>query len=224
MKGNMTGTTFMSKVRLTAAAGLAVAVLMLLGAGQASASQTAAPPANSNQLSSTLGELWTTVLQLPYPDNPFGAGGPCVYLPDGQLAPFGPGTCTVQRGTKLFVWSWTQECSTFVGDNCGGPSESYSQLLAGAEAFDAQFTTHTLTVDGAPVQLTEATTAPLNIILPDNNVFGPSVAGGTTGLSAGHGWVALLDALPVGTHTIVVHLDGEGLGPFGTFTTIIHVV
>jgi hypothetical protein len=182
----------------------------------------AAPPSHSHQLSSMLGEAWTTVLQLPVPDNPLTGGSPCVYLPDGQLVPLpnGPvGGCTVQRGTKIFVTAATNECSTFPGD-CGGPTDSYSQLLATAEGLDAAYTTHTVAVDGNPVAVTEVVTAPLHVVLPANNLFG--LAGGTSGLGAAHGWVVLLNALPVGTHMIVIHQAGQGFD--NTFTMTINVV
>src|SRR5436309_14538950 len=88
---NMTGSSFVSSTRVKAAAGLAIAVLILVSAGKA----TAAPPANSNQLSSMLGELWTTTLGLPN-SGPFNGGESCVYLPDGQLADWFSAPCTVQ--------------------------------------------------------------------------------------------------------------------------------
>jgi hypothetical protein len=73
------------------------------------------------------------------------------------------------------------------------------------------------------VSLSEEHTAPLQVVLGVNNVFG--VPAGTSGLSAAHGWVALLNALPVGTHKIVIHLVSTDptLGD-QTFTTIINVV
>jgi len=119
----------------------------------------AAPPASHSsvgQLGITLGELWTTVLQLPVPNNPFTGGNTCVYLPDGRLAPFGPtgaGPCTVQRGTKIFIAARTQECSTFLGDDCDGTT--YSQLVANAEALDAKDTMHAVAVDGNAVPVSE---------------------------------------------------------------------
>ena len=201
---------------------LAAAVALALLAPAAKAATPSATGVSGNQLGSTLGELWTTVLQTPAPQNPFAGGSTCIFLPDGQLAPFGPtgaGPCTVERGTKIFVVARSQECSTFAGDDCGGTT--YSQLLANAEAGDAAFTTHAVTVDGTPVAVTEVVTPLLNITLPRDNVFGlPDV---TRGLSAAHGWVVLLDALAPGkTHTITIHLAGSGFD--STITTTISVV
>jgi hypothetical protein len=51
----------------------------------------------------------------------------------------------------------------------------------------------------------------MNMVLPADNIFG--LPAGTTGLSVGHGWVASLDPLAPGTHTIV------GSAPTFSFTT-----
>jgi len=138
----------------------------------------AAPSATAgsgNQLGSTLGELWTTVLQTPVSDNPFSGGSTCVQLPDGQLAPFGPtgaGPCTAERGTKIFVAARSQECSTFAGDDCDGTA--YSQLVANAQALDAKYTTHSVAVDRRPVPVTEVVTGPLKVVLPEKQHLRPT--------------------------------------------------
>jgi hypothetical protein len=78
-------------------------------------SASAAPP---SRLGGTLGDLWTTVLQTPTPQNPFAGGDTCVALAGKIVAPFGPSgaeSCTVKSGTKIFVAAWTTECSTFEG-------------------------------------------------------------------------------------------------------------
>jgi hypothetical protein len=62
--------------------------------------------------------------------------------------------------------------------------------------------------------VTERETRLLNIVLPADNIFG--LPGGTTGLSVGHGWVAHVDPLTPGTHTIA--------GSAPSFTTRIIVV
>lgn len=183
---------------------LLVAVTFCLVAPSASA----APP---SQLGGTLGDLWTTVLQTPTPQNPFAGGDTCVVLDDNIVAPFGPSgaeSCTVKRGTKIFVAAWTTECSTFEGN---GTTEA--ELRACALAADAGKVV-TLTVDGQPVPVTEVQTGLLSIRLPGNNIFGVKGAD-RDGLSVGHGWVALL-ALAPGTHTIVGTVDG-----IATTTTII---
>jgi hypothetical protein len=71
-----------------------------------------------------------------------------------------------------------------------------------------------VTVDGHSVPVTERETRLLNIVLPADNIFG--LPAGTTGLSVGHGWVAHVDPLTPGTHTV--------LGSAPSFTTRITVV
>ena len=66
-------------------------------------------------------------------------------------------------------------------------------------------------VKEGPVPVKEVETPPMHIVLPADNIFG--LPAGTTGLSVGHGWVAHVDPLTPGTHTIA------GTGPTFTFTT-----
>jgi hypothetical protein len=158
----------------------------------------------NNRLGGTLGDLWTTVLQTPTPENPFAEGDPCVDLGD-IVAPFGPTgaeSCIVERGTKIFAVAWSTECSTFEGD---GSSEA--KLRACARAKDQGITTHTIAVDGQAVPVSEVETELLTIHLPKDNIFELS-GGDRNGLSVGHGWVTLLDPLSPGTHTIEIHLAG----------------
>jgi hypothetical protein len=171
-------------------------------------SASAAPP---SRLGGTLGDLWTTVLQTPTPQNPFAGGDTCVALAGKIVAPFGPSgaeSCTVKSGTKIFVAAWTTECSTFEGN---GTTEA--ELRACALAADAGKVV-TLEVDGQPVAVSEVQTGLLTIRLPGNNIFGAKGAD-RHGLSVGHGWVTLLSLAP-GTHTIVGTVDGVE-----TTTTII---
>jgi hypothetical protein len=149
--------------------------------------------------------LWTTVLETPTPKNPFAGGDTCVVLEGKIVAPFGPSgadSCTVKRGTKIFVAAWTTECSTFEGN---GTTEA--ELRACALAADAGITLVTVTVDGQPVPVTEVETGLLSIHLPGNNIFGLKGAA-RNGLSVGHGWVVLLDPLAAGRHEIVIHVEG----------------
>jgi hypothetical protein len=72
-----------------------------------------------------------------------------------------------------------------------------------------------VTVDGRSAPVTEVETRLLHIVLPADNIFG--LPAGTTCLSVGHGWVALLHPLTPGTHTIVI----DGSVPFITTTIIV---
>src|SRR3712207_7763898 len=103
---------------------LAVVVGVVVTAPAASAApDIQSRPAPDRALATLLGELWETVLETPVPENPLAAGEPwCVDL-DGVVAPFtldpaAPPTCTVERGTKIFVAAVTIECSKIGRASC----------------------------------------------------------------------------------------------------------
>jgi hypothetical protein len=165
----------------------------------------AAPAASAvpvKKLDDSLGALWTTVLETPSAQNPFGTGGSafaCINL-GGTVAPFAPGgveSCTVKPGTKIFVAASSFECSTFEGN---GTTEA--ELRDCARQADVQVAP-TATIDGKSVPVAEVETRLLSIVLPADNLFG--LPAGTHGLSVAHGWVTLLHPLTPGTHTIVIH-------------------
>jgi hypothetical protein len=178
-----------------------------------------APSASAQtSLGGTLGDLWTTALETPTPDNPFGGGGPqCFVLGGNIVAPFGGGsfTCTVKAGTRIFIAAWTTECSTFEGN---GTTEA--ALRACAVAADAGVKA-TVTINGEPVPLSSVETGLLTIHLPQDNIFGLQGAD-RNGLSVAHGFVYLTDPLAPGTYVI----EGRVKFPSGrpqTFTTTIVV-
>jgi hypothetical protein len=189
-----------------------------------------APPASAattSQLSATLGDLWTTVLQTPTPQNPFTGGDTCIALQGNIVAPFGPNgapSCTVTSGTRIFVAAQSIECSSFPFDHEGfGTTEA--ELRACAIAMDAGITLVTLTVDGQPVPLTKVQTGALSIHLSQDNIF--AVKGNDrTGLSVADGWVALLDPLALGTHTIEIVVKGKNAAgkPVNTHLTTTIIV
>jgi hypothetical protein len=204
------------------------AILGIVFAQVAPASATAPDDSKSN-LTSDLAALWTGVLETPGPDNPAaGHGAPCWNLGNNTVTPFTFVTltpsCTVSADTKLFVPGWTTECSTFDSD-CDGDAvfgdcdaTNPGRLLTCARKRDSN-KNPTVTLDGTPVPLTEVQTPPLNIVLPDDNIFdelGSPTPGGK-GVSVAHGFVALLGPLDPGTHTIVF------TGNFDTGTTTIVV-
>jgi hypothetical protein len=193
---------------------LLAAVTLCLVAPSASAAPT--------NLGKTLGKLWTTVLETPTPDNPFGGGGPQCFVVGGHIvAPFGGGsfTCTVKAGTRIFIAAWTTECSTFAGD-CGGPGSNEAQLRAAAKAADAGITA-TVTINGEPVPLSSVETGLLMIHLPQDNIFGAKGAE-RNGLSVAHGFVYLTDPLAPGTYIIEGHVVFPD-GSTADFTTTISV-
>jgi hypothetical protein len=166
----------------------------------------AASAVPQKKLDDHLAALWTTALETPDAQNPFGSGGAafaCFNL-GRTVAPFAPGgveSCTVKPGTKIFVAASSFECSTFEGH---GTTEA--QLRDCAREADVQVAP-SVTVDGRSVSVAEVETRLLNIVLPENNIFGQPA--GTTGLSVGHGWVVLLHPLTPGTHTIVIDLGTD---------------
>ena len=137
-------------------------LLAVVTLGLAAPAARAAP---ATKLDSNLAALWTTVLQTPSAQNPFGTGGAafgCLNL-GGTVGPFGPTgvlSCTVKPGTKIFVAASSWECSTFEGN---GTTEA--ELQACAKQMDVQ-TAPSVTVDGRSVPVTEAETGLLNIVLP----------------------------------------------------------
>ena len=170
--------------------------------------------ASDRRLAESLGDLWTTVLELPEAQNPFTSDNYCVELAHGRagrpvvtpFAPFGVTsvTCTVKPGTRLFITAYSSECSTIEPPPYFGEDEP--SLRACASAADALITTTEMTLDGKPASLTETETALLHIVLPEGNIFG--LPAGTTAQSVGHGWVAALHPLRRGTHTITLHTEG----------------
>ena len=177
-----------------------------------------APSASAQtSLGGTLGDLWTTVLETPTPDNPFGGGGPqCFVLGGNIVAPFGGGsfTCTVKAGTRIFIAAWTTECSTFEGN---GTTEA--ALRACAVAADAGVKA-TVTINGEPVPLSSVETGLLTIHLPQDNIFGLQGAD-RNGLSVAHGFVYLTDPLAPGTYVIEGRVKFPRGRPQNFTTTII---
>ena len=82
-----------------------------------------------------------------------------------------------------------------------GNGTSEAELRTCTRAGDAPVAP-TISVDGRAVRATEVETSLLEIVLPADNIFGPSA--GTEGLSVAHGWVTLLHPLTPGSHTIVI--------------------
>lgn len=192
---------------------LLVAVSMLFAAISSVAVGSPAMAVPKKDLNDHLAAVWTTVLELPNPENPFSGGPPFLCLDlDGAVAPFAlfgvDPSCTVKPGTKLFVIASTYECSSFEGHGSTEPV-----LRACAKEADADVAP-VVTLDGKTVRVVEVETPLLEIVLPGDNVFG--LPAGSEGPSVGHGWVALLHPLTPGSHTIFI--DGEEAA---TTTTIV---
>lgn len=159
-----------------------------------------------------LGDLWTIVIETPTPENPFATGRPaCVDLGGNLMAPFTPlpgqdFTCTVNRGTRIFVAANSWECSTFAGDHFDfGTTEE--DLRACARQNDAQVAPM-VTVDGRLVAPIEVETQLRSLHLPEDNIFGSSGAD-RSGQFVAHGWIIALTPLAPGTHTITSQTPGR---------------
>jgi hypothetical protein len=126
--------------------------------------------------------------------------------------PKGVPSCTVKPGTKIFVPAASVECSTFEGN---GTTEA--QLRNCARQTDVQ-AAPSVTVDGRALLVNEVETRLLNIVLPQDNIFGQPA--GTTGLSVGHGWTVLLHPLTPGKHAIVIDNLGPGKPSITTTITV----
>jgi hypothetical protein len=178
---------------------------LLLAAVALSMAPAAASAVPAHQDSAYLGALWTKVFETPSAQNPFGTGDStsgCFEL-GHTVAPLGPNgvaSCTVSPGTGLFEVGSSFECSSFPGDH-GTFGTTFQELLTCARQSDVQVAP-IVTLDGSTVSLSEVQTGPLNIVLPADNILG--LPAGSTGLSAAHGWVALLHPLTPGMHTIVI--------------------
>jgi hypothetical protein len=189
--------------RLGRCAGIALVRTLLIAAVALCVTAPSAGATPTKKLSDDLGALWTTVLQTPSAQNSFGTGGQdfaCWNL-DGTVAPFAPfpvDECTVTAGTRIFIAASSIECSTFEGN--GTTDDELRRCARESDLRSAP----PVTLDGRPLQISEVETALLHIVLPADNLFG--LRDGTEGLSVGHGWVALVQRLDTGTHTIVITL------------------
>jgi hypothetical protein len=183
-----------------------------------------APPASaaSQNLGGILGKLWTKVLELPTPDNPFASGDPCVELRGNIVAPLsskGVATCTVKHGTKILFSGWTTECSTFEGN---GTTEA--ELRKCAQDADAEISP-SVTFNGVPIQLSSVGTELVRTSLPEDNIIKfsyPDREFDLTGLSVAHGYEYLTKPLKRGTLTIVNNVT-FGDGSTQKITTVIIV-
>jgi hypothetical protein len=195
---------------------IVVAAILGVVFAQVAPASADAPADPSNKLASNLAALWTGVLETPASQNPAVGGGPeCWDLGHRTTAQFSfvnEKKCTVKPGTKIFVVGWSGECSTF-DDDCGRETDpngckatTAPALLLCAQNMDAPHAVPKITVDGKSVTVTEVNVPQLNIDLPEDNVFdalGIPTPGGS-GLSAAHGWVALLNPLTPGSHEILI--------------------
>jgi hypothetical protein len=167
-----------------------------------------ASAAAPKKLDDNLAALWTTVLETPSAQNPFGTGGSAFACFDlgGMVAPFAPGgveSCTAKPGTKVFIAAQSFECSTFEGN---GTTEA--ELRTCARENDAQVAPTVAARrqghrgcrgrDSTP-EYRPASGQHLRATGRNARPFGR------------HGWVALVNPLTPGTHTIVIDPGGANI-------------
>jgi len=166
-------------------------------------------PAGFSRGGLLLRDWWEGPLSVPADDpaNPFNARG-CVVR--GRVALFYGGECTIPKGTQVFRVAVTTECS-----NVEEPpfhAETPREALLCGLLGDQFVTAATLTLDGGPpVDLLDGRFDAFmpwsQVVIPQNPIFG-----GTPGeimRYGGHGYVALVRSLSVGTHTLLLHMEGQ---------------
>ena len=155
------------------------------------------------------------------PTNPFNSGG-CRTAAHAIALAFPGGRCVVRHGTWIFAVGFTVECSNVEGDPYHADTPLEAALCGRRESRAA--TAATLTVDGGePVDMLNARFGtfmlPGRVVLPEN-----PVAGGTPGeimRYGGYGNVGFIPPLPVGEHTLHLHIEFGG--PVLDFDTAITV-
>ena len=157
--------------------------------------------------SDVMDEGWYIDLSLPEEVNPFfGNGDPCVKLgKKGKvLLALGPGpiSCTVAQGTAVYVIGGTDFCDNVESPPFFGADERAQRDCA--LALLSVVTAITMTVDGGPpinlfAQRFETCSHQRRVqLLPDNFLGVPAQPATFTAC----GWVAWLEELPPGPHTI----------------------
>jgi len=173
------------------------------------------------------------VLETPASIGPWSSDGePCIDLGTdvrgrpviGPSAPLGTAElrCSVPAGAAIFVSVFSSECSTLEAP----PYDFGRNWLTGvwcALAVDRDITSVSLLVDHQATPVQQVVTGGIRFTNPDDDLFKSDDVGPAR--STAHGWVALLDALPVGKHTLELHTAGTYLGELVDFsnTTIITV-
>jgi hypothetical protein len=159
-----------------------------------------------------LAQWWAPVLSTPPgPANPAISQG-CVVV--GKVALHYGGDCTLRPGTAIFEMLFSTECSN--REPAPFHAENERQATACGRANASVATGLDLSVDGGPVMhlLDDdfATSMPFTTVgWPEDNIYG--LPGGGEISYGGYGWVALINPLSKGTHTIDFTPSGEGAPP-----------
>jgi hypothetical protein len=224
-------TSNMSRNRGAVWATALIALLLALAAPTAEAALVHKP--DGKVQGRTVGEwearYWEHLLEPPLEISPYlGRGELCPVVGRVLLAVTENGTvrsCTVEPGTHIYVAMSSVGCSTVEPEPFfGGPD--LASLRACATAFlDTWVISHSLTIDGRPIDLTphRHVSPRFTLELPQPNVLDTNE---TTALAATAGWAVITHPLRPGTHTIEYRARrDEGSGPAdGGYTYTINVV
>jgi hypothetical protein len=202
----------------------AVAATIAAWFGVLASGASAAPPTGHGVLHSPngayrghsagywLAQWWAPVLSMPADDSNPAISGGCV-LKDKVALHYG-GDCTLPPGTAIFEMLFSTECSN--REPAPFHAENAKEAEACGRANIGVATGLDLRVDNGPtLHLLDdrfATAMPFTTVdWPEDNIYG--LPGGGKISYGGYGFVALIDPLSRGTHTIDFTPSGEGAPP-----------
>lgn len=155
------------------------------------------------------------------PANPLNSGG-CRPTAHATALIYPGGPCIVRHGTRIFVPAFTVECSNVEEDPYHADTPLEAALCGLREVRATRDVT--LTLDGG--EPFSARNPRFGTFMLPGRVIIPEipVAGGTPGeimRYGGHGYVAFIERLPVGQHTLQWHIEFvDGVLDFGTTITV----
>jgi hypothetical protein len=226
-------------VRTTAMVALAAAVCLIAASPAQPAQKDSRILDASKRLAGftageLLGEELRQVLELPLAVNPAAGADNCLFAghkqkvllvwtrrPPVEEVP----VCDVKPGTPLFFYGLGGECSDVEAPPFFGATEREQRLCMLDFLRSTPFRAIEVSIDGAPpvnigrrryLAISEQGT----VFLPDPNVLG--VAGNRQATFVAAGYVALVQPLPPGTHTIAVTIVGSDFA--GTNRAVVNVV
>ena len=176
-----------------------------------------------------LAKYWEHLLEPPPEISPYlGRGELCPVVGRVLLAVTENGTvrsCTVAPGTHIYVAMSSAECSTVEPEPFFGGPDLASLRACASAALDTWVISHSLTIDGRPIDLTphRHVSPRFKLELPQPNIFDTNE---TTALAGADGWAVITHPLRPGTHTIEYRARrDDGSGPAdGGYTYTINVV
>jgi hypothetical protein len=154
-------------------------------------------------------KFWKTGIELPVAGNPLAEGG-CGDL-SGRImflaAPIISSTisCTVPKGTALFVPALTVECSSLEPPESGFHGDTAAEQAECATYWSDHIVNPSVDIDGLPVPNIASyrvVSPQFSFTAPDPNILG--VAGGGAGTSVADGYYLIVAPMSEGRHTVRV--------------------